>query len=117
MTATMEVASTFQRRPCYRYLRRTDRLPTSDEVMDLPYERIVAKVKLFNPDGVGTWYVAAYDPDTGIAWGVAEVLTVEAGPFEMRPLVEYRGRRFGLPIERDLHFRPRTIALILEENR
>lgn len=112
-----EVASTFQKRPCYRYLRRSDRLPSPDEVMDLPFERITAKVKLFNPDGVGTWWVAAYDPIEGVAWGVVELLVVEAGAFEIAPLVEYRDRRLGLPIERDLHFRPCTLASILEESR
>jgi hypothetical protein len=64
-------------------------------------------VRLFNPTGIGTWWIAAYDPDTHIAWGVAELHERETGPFSMDELTEFRGR-FGLSIERDLHYRPAT---------
>lgn len=107
-----EVASTYQRRPAYRYLRATDRLPVS--VPDAAsLDEITAKVRLFNPTGIGTWWIAAYDPETGVAWGVAELSGErEVGAIWMPELVEYRGR-FGLPIERDLHYTPGTIAEIL----
>lgn len=102
-----EVRSTFQRRPAYRYLRRTDRLPAIDAIRDKPFDQIVAKVRLFNPTGIGTWFVCAYDPETGTAWGAAELHTREIGPFSMTELISFRGR-FGLPIERDLHYHGRT---------
>ena len=112
-----EITSTFQRRPAYRYIRKTDRLPTYDQLNEADghtFETIVCSVKLFNPTGAGTWWIAAFDPDTEIAWGVAEIHCREIGSFSIRELAEFRGQ-FGLPIERDLHFGPATIADILAE--
>lgn len=108
----IEVTSTFQRRPAYRYIRRTDNLPTYAQLGDKSFDDIVARVRLFNPTGAGTWHVAAYDPDTMIAWGVAEIHCAEVGSFSIRELLDFRGI-FRLPIERDLHYRPATIAAVL----
>lgn len=105
------VTSPFQRTPAYRYIRDADRLPT-DVPDDVPVDEIVAKVRLFNPTGIGTWWIAAYDPETGNAWGVAELHERECGAIWMPELVEFRGQ-FGLPIERDLHWRPATVGAIL----
>ncbi len=104
-----EVSSSFQKRPAYRYIRRTDRLPTYAQIPDIPFSRIPVKVKLFNPTGIGTWYIAAYDPDTHIAWGLADLHEKEVGSFSMDELVAFRGR-FGLPIERDLYWHARSLA-------
>ena len=94
--------STFQNKPCYRYIRESDKLPTYDQLTSSP----VAKVKLFNPTGSGTWYIAAYDPETRVAYGVADLgYDPEAGDLYMPELVEFRGR-FGLPLERDLYWTP-----------
>ena len=105
-----EVGSTFQNRPAYRYLRASDRLPT---YADLPEDdgSVLCRVRLFNPTGIGTWWVAAYDSEDMIAWGVAELHEREIGSFSMAELLAYRGR-FGLPIERDLHYRPATLRAI-----
>jgi Protein of unknown function (DUF2958) len=111
---TNEVTSTFQRRPAYRYIRRSDRLPTYGDLGDTPADSIIARVRLFNPTGAGTWWIAAYDPDTMVAWGAAEIHEREVGSFSMGELLEYRGR-FGLPVERDLHYRPMTLAAVLGE--
>jgi hypothetical protein len=100
-------ASTFQKTPAYRYLRASDRLPTIKEVQQL--DDPIAQVKLFNPTGVGTWFIAAYDPATRIAYGIASTHECEEGDIFMPELVEYRGR-FGLPIERDLHWTPRPLS-------
>jgi hypothetical protein len=108
-----EVTSAFQRRPCYRYVRKSDKLPTYAELADTGFDDIVCTVKLFNPTGAGTWWLASFDSDTHIAWGVAEIVEREVGSFDMDELVAFRGR-MGLPIERDLHYRPQTIAAILE---
>jgi hypothetical protein len=102
------VTSTFQKRPCYKYIRDADRLPV-EATEDDP----VMKVKLFNPTGAGTWYIASYDPDTGIAFGVADLgFGPEAGDLYIPEMVEFRGR-MGLPIERDLHFRPKKMSEVL----
>lgn len=107
-----EVSSSFQKRPAYRYLRRSDHLPRYDQIPDIPFEQIFAKVKLFNPTGIGTWYVAAYDPEDHVAWGVVDLHETETGSFSMDELVAFRGR-FGLPIERDLHWSPKSLATLL----
>ena len=103
----LEVTSSFQKRPAYRYIRKTDKLPArcADDA--------VAKVKLFNPTGAGTWFLASYDPETGIAFGVADLgYGGEMGDIYLPELVEYRGR-FGLPIERDLHWTPKPLAEVV----
>ncbi len=100
-------ASTFQGRPAYRYIRATDKLPalgaTRDELDPTAY------IKLFNPTGGGTWFVAEYDPATRVAFGLVDGLEREAGDFSMAELVDYRGQ-FGLPIERDLTWSPRPLS-------
>ena len=111
----IEVTSTFQRRPAYRYIRKTDKLPAYSRLSEADghtFDNIVCKVRLFNPTGVGTWWIAAFDPESVIAWGVAELESREVGSFSMRELADFRGR-FGLPVERDLGYRPETIANIL----
>jgi len=95
--------STFQKRPAYRYIRESDHMPP------LGTEDGMARVKLFNPTGAGTWYLSEYDPDTRQAFGVANILDRELGYIDMAELVAFRGQ-FGLPIERDLYCTPRPLA-------
>lgn len=99
------------RSPAYRYVRTTDKLPTVAEAsaQDDP----VLKVKLFNPAGAGTWWLAGYDPDTGLAWGVADIFERECGAFDVNELVAIRTRPFGLPIERDLWYTPARLSEVL----
>lgn len=97
--------SSFQDKPAYRYLRAADNLPHPDTLGPNP----VAVVKLFNPTGQGTWYIAAYDPETRVAYGAAHLFEFEYGSIGMEELVTYRGR-FGLPIERDLCWTPRSLS-------
>lgn len=113
MNKTQEVTSTFQKRPAYRYLRVTDKLPTDYTSFD-----DLCKVKLFNPTGAATWWIAAYDPETQIAQGVVDLgigIGPEFGDIWMPELVDFRGR-FGLPIERDLHYTPKTIRELLKDD-
>jgi len=106
-----EVTSSFQKSAAYRYIRDADHLPTYDELGNKAFRKIVCPVKLFNPAGSGTWWIAAFDSDTGIAWGVAELFEQEVGSFSMVELGELRV--MGLPIERDLHYAPKTIVELL----
>ena len=69
----------------------------------------VPVAKLFNPTGAGTWILTELDPhEPGIAFGLADLGMgfPEMGDIGLRELSEFRGR-FGLGIERDLHFDPR----------
>ena len=97
--------STFQRRPAYRYIRESDRLPSVDDVEAEP----IARIKLFDPAGGWSWYIAAYDPQTRTAFGLVDGFEKELGYISMEELVNHRGR-FGLPIERDLYWTPRPLS-------
>lgn len=96
-------ASTFQKRPCYRYIRESDLVPT------IGTDDGIAHIKLFDPTGSWTWYISEYDPATRQAWGRVRGLEDETGYIDMPELVEFRGR-FGLPIERDLYWESRPLS-------
>ena len=104
MSADLE-RSTFQNKPAYRYLRASDGLPQLGTSTPDP----IARVKLFNPTGAGSWYIAEYDPETRTAYGASSIYEFELGYISLQELVDFRGR-FGLPIERDLHWEPRPLS-------
>ena len=63
-------------------------------------------VKFFNPTGAGTWYVTEGQKLEDGDWefyGLADIHESELGYFRLSELQSFRGR-FGLGIERDLHF-------------
>ena len=60
-------------------------------------------VKLFNPTGIGTWYLTEYDKDNDIAFGLSCLHEKEIGYVSMKEIREYKGP-FGLGIERDKYF-------------
>ena len=107
MTTKDLEASTFQKRPAYRYIRESDKMPPlgGNDGDDIG----MARVKLFNPTGAGTWYLSEYDAKTRTAFGRVDGQFDEYGYIDMAELVAFRGQ-FGLPIERDLHWTPRLLA-------
>ena len=76
--------------------------------------KIVAK--LFNPTGLGTWWLTELDPETNIAFGIADIGEKEMGYFSIDELAEFKGQ-FGLGIERDKYFESNkyTLEQIMEE--
>ena len=65
-------------------------------------------VKLFMPDGAGTWILTEIDPDyPEVAFGLCDLGMgcPELGSVSLRELEALRGI-FGMPVERDLHFNP-----------
>jgi len=69
-------------------------------------------MKLFNPTGAGTWYLYERE-DEDIYWGfvtLGDPMCAECGTVSMSELMAFRGR-FGLGIERDMHFEPLSISL------
>ena len=69
-------------------------------------------MKLFNPCGAGTWYLYEKE-DEDIYWAfvnLGDIVCAECGTVSMSELMAYRGR-FGLGIERDMHFEPLSISL------
>ena len=67
-----------------------------------------AVVKLFNPTGVGTWYLSELDPETNVAFGLCQIHEKELGYVSLDELSEFKGQ-FGLGIERDKYFTPKTL--------
>ena len=69
-------------------------------------------MKLFNPTGAGTWYLYEKEDDD-IYWGfvnLGDIDCAECGTVSMNELMAFRGR-FGLGIERDMHFKPLSMSL------
>ena len=64
-----------------------------------------AVLKLFNPTGIGTWYLSELDPETNIAFGLCDLGTPELGYVSIDELQSFKGR-MGLGIERDRFFKP-----------
>jgi hypothetical protein len=62
-----------------------------------------AVVKLFNPAGVGTWYLSELNPETNVAFGLADVHEKELGYTSIDELKAFKAP-FGLGIERDTSF-------------
>lgn len=115
MRKTDLVVSPYLKGHAYRYVRTTDNLPSTDaaRAQDDPYLR----VKLFSPSGGWTWYLAGYDRETHIAWGLVNGHEQEIGDFSMEELVAlkvpvYFGKTKAgeLPIERDLHWTPKRLS-------
>ena len=57
-----------------------------------------AVVKLFNPTGIGTWYLTELNPETNVAFGLADVHE-ELGYIDLNELQNFKGQ-FGLGIEK-----------------
>ena len=69
----------------------------------------VALVKYFTPDADWTWYASEYDPEAKQFFGLVDGFERELGYFNLEELEVLRGP-FGLPVERDLYFKPTSLA-------
>ena len=76
----------------------------------------VAHFKLFTPDSSFTWYITegSQQDDDFLMFGLVDGLERELGYVSLRELESVRGP-MGLPIERDLHWRPKTLKEIAPE--
>ena len=72
----------------------------------------VAQVKFFTPDAGWTWYASEFDGED-IFFGIVVGLETELGYFSLNDLKEVKGP-MGLPIERDLHYEPKTLKELME---
>lgn len=72
-------------------------------------EEATGYVKLFSPDSNWTWYITEYDPAEKIAFGLVDGFCIEYGYFSVQELEEVEGP-MGLPVERDLYFKPKKIG-------
>lgn len=79
-------------------------------------EDIQVIAKFFNPTGVGNWFATEYDPVDRIFFGYANLgdpVMAELGTFSLDELESFKGK-FGLGIERDLHFKARTLKEVID---
>ena len=67
--------------------------------------------KFFTPDSSWTWYVIEFDgKDT--FFGLVDGFEKELGYFSLSKLESIRGK-LGLPVERDLYFKPSKLSNFL----
>lgn len=62
-----------------------------------------AVVKLFNPAGIGTWYLSELNPDTNLAFGLSCLHEKELGDVSIDEIKSLK-LPLGLKIERDIMF-------------
>jgi hypothetical protein len=82
-------------------------LPAIGTTSELEARDVKVPLKLFNPCAAGTWYVTEADLATGEAFGYAEITDGELGYFDLNEIASVK-LRFGLRIERDIHWDPNT---------
>jgi hypothetical protein len=92
-----------------------ERLPKLYSTEDTPLEEKTVVCKFFTPDSSWTWYVLeGQEQEDGdvlmFAWVIG--LEREFGYVSLRELESVRGP-LGLPIERDLHFKPRPLKEVM----
>jgi hypothetical protein len=75
----------------------------------------MAIVKFFTPDAGWTWYASEFDGED-IFFGLVSGLETELGYFSLSELKGLKGP-WGLPIERDLHFKPQTLKSLIEKHK
>ena len=64
-------------------------------------------LKLFNPYGIGTWYISEYDEETGEMFGLCDLGFPELGYVNFNELKDLRCGPFNMPIERDKFWEPK----------
>ena len=74
----------------------------------------LARVKFFTPDSNWTWYASEFDGED-IFFGLVIGFETELGYFSLRELSEAHGP-LGLPIERDLYFKPKSLRELQEHH-
>ena len=75
--------------------------------------KAVAHAKFFTPDSNWTWFATEFD-GKDLLFGLVEGHEKELGYFSLSELEQVRGP-LGLPIERDLHWKPRPLDEIAPE--
>ena len=77
----------------------------------------IAICKFFNPVGRGYWFATEYDPKEKIFYGYVSLFgdyNDEWGSFSLEELESIKGK-FGLGIERDLHFEETPMSEIIKK--
>ena len=75
--------------------------------------KAIVYVKFFTPDSNWTWLITEFDGEDTF-FGLVEGHEKELGYFSLKELESVRGP-MGLPIERDLYWKPKTLEEIAPE--
>jgi len=75
--------------------------------------KAIVHCKFFTPDSSWTFWATEFDGEDTF-FGLVDGHEKELGYFSLRELESVRGP-LGLPIERDIHWRPKTLAEIAPE--
>ncbi len=67
-------------------------------------EDIPVPLKVFNPSGIGTWYIWERDPETNMCFGLCCLHEAELGYVSLDELLSLKAPPFGLGMERDRHW-------------
>lgn len=78
---------------------------------DIPNPIVVTK--FFHPMSHWTWYATSYDPKQKVFFGWVDGYVPELGYFSLEELEAVKVR--GLGIERDLHWREKTLNEVKEK--
>ena len=88
------------------------KLPTLGSTDQLPHDQVMVQAKFFTPDSNWTWFATEFDGEDTF-FGLVAGFEVEMGYFCLSELESVRGP-WGLPIERDLWFKPTSLAQLPE---
>lgn len=75
----------------------------------------IVYVKWFNPVGGQTWWITEYDPKKEMVFGYATGGCEDEWGLISFPEMQHVRVRFGLGIERDLHFTPKPLRECLKD--
>lgn len=74
----------------------------------------IAPVKFFTPDSNWTWYASEFDGEATF-FGLVIGAEIELGYFSLSELEQAQGP-WGLPVERDLYFKPTPLSVLIKEH-
>lgn len=83
---------------------------------DLSLANLTVHAKVFNPYGMGTWYLLALNPDGGDElFAIVDLMFLEVGSVSLHELATLRVAPFNMPLERDRYFQPRKADELYRE--
>jgi hypothetical protein len=88
------------------------RLPPLGSTDRLAHDEITVQAKFFTPDSSWSWYCVEFDGDDTF-FGLVVGFEIEMGHWSLSELESARGP-WGLPIERDLWFKPVPLSQLPE---
>ena len=91
------------------------KLPPLGSTDRLPHDQVIVQAKFFTPDSSWTWFATEFDGEDTL-FGLVSGFEVEMGHFSLTELEATRGP-WGLPIERDLWFKPTPLSQLAEYGR